>query len=302
MRLPPKSGIQFQFRANSTLSGVQSETWKLLNQVGEDRGKPEDLYKNVVLKGNFIEPSVSFSPSSLSFKYLWEHKVPIIPQKKPLIITCNCEQPVNFTLKIQPPFEIVPNNTSLKLFPGQQKIVHVEFDPLLKVDKKSGFEHQKLRVIHDDHPHPESIDVKGEFCFPNLKLEKTQIDFGCILNHTSKTKRMTLENISVMPVFYEWKFVDQSQKQGYKKHMAPPIPVNEVFDILPLNGTLHPGEIEDVEFIFNSSYNTTFNALAVCMITEGPPEEVILKGTSSKMEAEIEPSVIDLGDVQFNEW
>ena len=60
--------------------------------------------------------------------------------------------------------------------------------------------------------------------------------------------------------------------------------MNEVFDILPLNGNLDPGEIETVEFIFNSYEDKIFKALAICQVDGGPFYEVKLKGNSSTMQ------------------
>lgn len=31
-----------------------------------------------------------------------------------------------------------------------------------------------------------------------------------------------------------------------------PVPINEVFDILPLSGYLESGEVEQVEFVYNA--------------------------------------------------
>jgi hypothetical protein len=59
-----------------------------------------------------------------------------------------------------------------------------------------------------------------------------------------------MKNISVMPITYVWKFAEPEDDMEYSE-----IAMNEVFDILPLNGELEPGQIEDVEFIFNSYDN-----------------------------------------------
>lgn len=79
------------------------------------------------------------------------------------------------------------------------------------------------------------------------------IDFGCILNDTSKRKYLVLTNISEMPVSYEWSFLeeettslnavqeeDETTKKG-KKKKPKQLPINEVFDILPVSGRLEPG-------------------------------------------------------------
>jgi len=80
------------------------------------------------------------------------------------------------------------------------------------------------------------------------------INFGSILNDTSKKVIITMSNISVMGLNYEWNFVeeelvirdDQSaisgsrdskrDKSGSMVNMV--VPINEIFDILPLSGYL----------------------------------------------------------------
>ena len=42
-----------------------------------------------------------------------------------------------------------------------------------------------------------------------------------------------MRNNGIIPVDYEWFFVDDGQKYD--------IPLNEVFDILPLRGRIEPG-------------------------------------------------------------
>lgn len=75
------------------------------------------------------------------------------------------------------------------------------------------------------------------------------------MNDTSKKKYLTLTNISEMAVNYEWSFLEEEvtalngvrdeeeekktkKKKGKKSKM---LPINEVFDILPVSGLLMPG-------------------------------------------------------------
>jgi len=55
-----------------------------------------------------------------------------------------------------------------------------------------------------------------------------------------------------MTVNYEWKFAEEDAKEKNKNPQEDHIRINEVFDILPLNGSLSPGEVEIVEFIYNA--------------------------------------------------
>lgn len=42
----------------------------------------------------------------------------------------------------------------------------------------------------------ENFPVSGEFCFPNLELEKNEIDFGAVMNDTIKKTSIHISNIS----------------------------------------------------------------------------------------------------------
>lgn len=43
--------------------------------------------------------------------------------------------------------------------------------------------------------------------FPNLDLEKSVVDFGCILNDTEVTRYLNITNNSPMEVKYRWSFL-----------------------------------------------------------------------------------------------
>lgn len=84
-----------------------------------------------------------------------------------------------------------------------------------------------------------------------MQIVPPNIDFGCILNDTSKRKYLVLTNISEMPVSYEWSFLEEEttslnavqEEDETKKRKKKPksLPINEVFDILPVSGRLEPG-------------------------------------------------------------
>ena len=93
------------------------------------------------------------------------------------------------------------------------------------------------------------------------------INFGSILNDTTKKMVLTMKNISEMKLDYEWTFLQEelvyppgtsnSQNlESRESNSRPPqnktIPINEIFDILPLSGALEPGHEEQVEFVYNA--------------------------------------------------
>jgi len=120
----------------------------------------------------------------------------------------------------------------------------------MKQDRLSDNIGGKLAISHIGHPQKDIVQLQGEVCFPNLNILPPNIDFGCILNDTSKKKYITLTNISEMAVNYEWSFLeeelssplkdqeDSKRKGASNSKKSKMLPINEVFDILPVSGTL----------------------------------------------------------------
>ena len=130
--------------------------------------------------------------------------------------------------------------------------------------------------------------ISTSICSTNLQILPPKIDFGCILNDTSKKKYLTLSNISEMPVAYEWSFLEDAPileeieedamttggKKKKKSKKSKKLPINEVFDILPVSGMLMPGQTENVEFTFYSGSGINYTGTAVCSCDGGPDYEV----------------------------
>lgn len=164
------------------------------------------------------------------------------------------------------------------------------------------------------HPQKDLVQLQGEVCFPNLNILPPNIDFGCILNDTSKKKYLTLTNISEMPVNYEWSFLEEetlspirededgsAKKKQAKKKPQKLLPINEVFDILPVSGMLLPGQTETVEFTFYSGHGLLYNGVAVCSVDGGPDYEVPIVGESSFVSYKLSTQELDYGEIPYNE-
>jgi len=214
MVLNPKMGYKVQFRANSANVGKVLENWECQAAMGGDR-KPKAAFSTNVM-GEFITPSLGFSEPRLSFRYLWEKGVASMPITKTLSLANDGPLPTTVTLRIDPPFSCAAERLTLT-----------------------------------NHPHRDVVHLQGEVCFPNLQILPPSIDFGCILNDTSKRKYLVLTNVSEMPVNYEWSFLEeegaslnavQEEDEARRRKKKPKaLPVNEVFDILPVSGRLGPG-------------------------------------------------------------
>lgn len=91
-------------------------------------------------------------------------------------------------------------------------------------------------------------------------------------------------------------------QQPMEEQQKISIPINEVFDILPLSGFLQPGESEQVEFVYNAFGGQRFKTAAVCHVEGGPNYEVTLIGDSSLISYNLSVRHIDLGETQFCNW
>lgn len=288
--LPPKTGLHFQFKAFSTEIGKIKEQFTLSATAGNER-KTNTLFTST-FEGEFTKPTLLFSAKSLNFRYVWEKNVEPKVIAQNLEITCASPLPVQFSLYIDSPFTVTPDNLTLQ--PNKKAIIKVEFDPTQKKDRVSGQISDKLWIKHHKHPKNESFPVNAEFCYPNLSIDIDRINFGAVMNDTIKKCALIMKNVSVMPVDYCWFFADNSLKE------ETPEPINEVFDILPLRGTIEPGNDEKVEFSYFAISNRIFEITALCKVDGGPDYPISINAEASSVAYNLSLSkkgkTIDIGE------
>lgn len=100
------------------------------------------------------------------------------------------------------------------------------------------------------------------------------------MNDTSKKQMIVMKNNGEIDVEYEWFFVDDGIKRD--------IPLNEVFDILPLRGVIEKGGYENVEFSYYAIPFLKFEINAICWIIGGPEYIVKIKGEASDVAYKLE--------------
>ena len=71
----------------------------------------------------------------------------------------------------------------------------------------------------------------------------------------------------------------------------------QVFDILPLYGTLQSGETQDIQITFYGHSDITTEVVAACKVHGGPTYQLILAGEASTIEYKIDKKNIKLGSV-----
>ena len=79
--------------------------------------------------------------------------------------------------------------------------------------------------------------------------------------------------------------------------LSPPFycKILQVFDILPLYGTLLPGESDTVTFTFYGHTEIGSQAKALCHVEGGPCYELDLKGEASVVQYDFDLKNIDYG-------
>ena len=141
----------------------------------------------------------------------------------------------------------------------------------------------------------------GEINFPNLKVQVDTLDFGCVLTDTLERRYFTITNVSSVPAAYEWSLAMQPEEDVKERKQGPVyLPPGEVFDILPVHGTLAPGASERIEATYYANPNACSSCWAVCNVTGGPSYEVRLSAESSHIRFSIDRHHVDIGRQQYN--
>ena len=294
IELPPRTHIRFHLIGFSKHKGLCSERLLLETKVLKD--KQARIVFDTEIKADFMNPLLDLSVPALDYSYTWDKDVPIEIITKPLTMTNRTPLPLHFVLKAQIPYTIDVWEHSLA--PQESATINVDFDPGYKADRQSHIAESALTAVYKGHPQRDNIQLKGDISFPNLDFEYTVINFGCVLNDTTKTMLVKVTNVSKVDTAFSWSFVeDEDAARGTATTKKPYIPVNQVFDILPIRSYLRPGESEDIEFVYYGHSNRRFKGLTVCEVEGGPEYEITLLGEASQVGFKLDRSLVDFGKV-----
>eukprot|EP00913_Durusdinium_trenchii_P025664 g24088.t1 len=130
------------------------------------------------------EKAAVLSRNRIDFEFLWDKNRPISSITESLRLENNGPLEVRFTVQVQYPFSTDIEEGGIPP-DGSQEIL-VDFDPGYKVDRKSGTVKQRMAIQYDEHPAVNMVDLVGKVVWPNIELDTHKIDFGTVLNDTSK--------------------------------------------------------------------------------------------------------------------
>ena len=115
-----------------------------------------------------------------------------------------------------------------------------------------------------------------------------------------------MTNTSEMVCTYDWSFLEEEttslnreEEEVKEKKKKKEVPINEVFDILPVSGILKEGETETVEFTYYAGHGMKYNGIAVCSVDGGPDYQVPLVGESSFVSYKLSANEIDFGEIAY---
>jgi hypothetical protein len=126
------------------------------------------------------------------------------------LLLYRCVLPLECNLKCSGlPFTIEP--TDMDLAPGELQTLRISFDPMYRSNKISEKMKQSVTVVYNMgpkvvpknerapqgvHPKKATLDLLGDINFPNIKLDKSEVKFGAVLNDTSKRIKVKCTNES----------------------------------------------------------------------------------------------------------
>ncbi|XP_065519893.1 hydrocephalus-inducing protein-like, partial [Lathamus discolor] len=276
--------------------------------VGKEGVK--NLIVQVDVTCEFIAPALQISSREITFRVEKHPGDVLAVMYKPLSVKNMCSLPLSVVLALEQPFSIctadqqpLPADAQpMKLRTGEELQLCIGFNPAYEEDLLIRAAEKALKIKFLEHPHEEQVTVRGEVCFPNLQIQSTAVDFGCILNDSKDVCYMEMTNCSPLVVQYHWAFLKDSQVNPVRFMETEPLAlgVEEVFDILPLHGELQPGQSQRVCFSFFGHANTVSQVTALCRVEGGPSYEVALRGEASRISYLLDTTEIDCGLQVFN--
>lgn len=335
-------------------------------------GLPRNQIKNLTISNiSSLDLSAQMS-TSMPFSLIDEETGTLV-QEMPVILKTgqSVHLDINFDTRFKEDLhsEIVRGQLAIT-YAEHQENVFLNISYFWKLDlKKQTFQ---IYFLLKDY-----VNLISEIYFPNVHLETTNVNFGCILNNTEVHRHVKMTNTGPLIVHYKWKFVlekdnivlnserlvelketqnqslqladinesDEDELIGAQKSELftenpeseggekVPFPVEkkeqlqdvtsqmiksksknkleelmlnksldielpsieEIFDISPLYGSLHPGESQDLTITYYGHKEIKAYVRAVCEVKNGPSYEMFIQGEASVLSYELSTKFIDFG-------
>ncbi|XP_074407204.1 hydrocephalus-inducing protein-like [Zonotrichia albicollis] len=183
-----------------------------------------------IITCEFIHPSIEVSAREFSFYVEKKPSDVLRLQYQPLSLKNTCLLPLDLMLDLEQPFQIcdeaqqpLPGGQPVRVDVGETCHLYIVFDPAYELDFKSWKTEKVLKIdMVRGHPFVERISLQGEVHFPNLQMQPSSLEFGCIRAGTEEVRSLKITNCSPLPVQYHWSFQSDSEVTRFRHELCPP--------------------------------------------------------------------------------
>uniref|UniRef100_A0A8C9LFZ1 HYDIN n=1 Tax=Pavo cristatus TaxID=9049 RepID=A0A8C9LFZ1_PAVCR len=213
LELMPGRTMKMMLEGFSSTPRVVTERLLCHAIIGNKAGKTQIMQVDVTCE--FIAPVLQLSSREITFRVEKQPSDVLTAQHEPLHLKNISSLPLSVVLLLEQPFSLCNaeqqplsmDTQPLKLKTGEELHLSIRFNPAYKEDLNIRVAERALKIQFLEHPLEEHVAVRGEVYFPNLHLETTAVDFGCILNDTEDARYVEMTNCSPLLVRYRWSFL-----------------------------------------------------------------------------------------------
>ncbi|KAM6294461.1 hydrocephalus-inducing protein homolog [Aegotheles albertisi] len=251
MELMPGKTMEMMLEGFSSTPQVVKERLLCHAVVGRKAGKVQIMHVDVTCE--FVAPVLHMSSREITFRVEKEASDVLTPQYKPLSLKNISPLPLSVVLALEQPFLICGADRQplaadvqpMKLEIWEELHLSIRFNPDYEDGLKSRVVEKALKIQFLEHPHEEQVTVRGEVYFPNLRIQTTALDFGCILNDTEEERYVEMTNCSPLLVRYHWSFLTDSPMSQMR--VSPPAPKCVITPRAPKEEGAWPGHSASAE-------------------------------------------------------
>ncbi|CAM9126273.1 unnamed protein product, partial [Bubo scandiacus] len=228
VELMPGKTMEMVLEGFSSTPQVVKERLLCHAVVGSKAGKAPIMQVDVTCE--FIAPVLQMSSREITFRVEKQPSDVLTLQYQPLSLRNASSLPLSIVLALEQPFLICGADQQplsadvqpMKLEIGEELHLSIRFNPAYEEDLCTRVVEKVLKIRFLEHPHEEQVTVRGEVYFPNLHIQPTALDFGCILNDTEGVRYIEMTNCSPLLVQYHWAFLMDSHVSQMR--FSPPVP------------------------------------------------------------------------------
>ncbi|NXI70129.1 HYDIN protein, partial [Anseranas semipalmata] len=228
MELMPGRTMEMMLEGSSSTPKVVTERLLCHAIIGSKAGKAQIMQVDVTCE--FVAPVLQISSREIIFRVEKQPHDVLTLQYEPLHLKNISSLPLSIVLVLDQPFVICDAEQQplsagvqpMKLETGEELHLSIGFNPAYKEDLNIRVAEKVLKIHFLEHPHEEQVTVRGEVYFPNLHIQTTALDFGCILNDTEDVRYIEMSNCSPLLVRYHWCFLTGSHVSQMR--FSPPVP------------------------------------------------------------------------------